>query len=54
MVYKWIDRVDGHGPEELYDRERDGRPRKLGPDVETELARVLQQSPTEENQGAIR
>jgi transposase len=49
-VYKWIDRFDAHGPEGLYDRERDGRPRKLGPDAEAELERVLQQSPTEDDQ----
>jgi transposase len=53
-VYKWIDRFDEHGPEGLYDRERDGRPRKLGPDAEAELERVLQQAPTEEGQGASR
>lgn len=53
-VYKWIDRFDEHGPGGLYDRERDGRPRKLGPDAEAELERVLQQSPTEEGQGASR
>jgi transposase len=53
-VYKWIDRFDAHGPEGLYDRERDGRPRKFGPDAESELERALQQSPTEEDQGASR
>ena len=53
-VYKWIDRFVAHGPDGLYDRERDGRRRKLGFDAESELERVLQQSPTEEDQGASR
>ncbi len=50
-VYKWIDRFDQHGPEGLYDQDREGRPRKLGSAAEAELERVLEQPPTEEGTG---
>lgn len=53
-VYKWINRFDEHGPEGLYDQDREGRPRKLGPDAEAELERVLDQPPPEEDQDASR
>lgn len=53
-VYKWIDRFDEHGPEGLYDQAREGRPRKLGPDAEAELERVLEGPPTEEGYDASR
>ncbi len=53
-VYKWIDRFDEHGPEGLYDQGREGRPRKLGPDAEAELERVLEGPPTEEGYDASR
>ena len=47
-VYKWIDRFDEEGPEGLYDREREGRPRKLDEEAEREIERLVEQSPTEE------
>jgi transposase len=53
-VYKWIDRFDEKGPPGLYDQDREGRPRKLGPEAEAELERVLGGPPTEEGQGASR
>lgn len=47
-VYKWIDRFDEEGPSGLYDQDREGRPRKLGPDAEAKRQRVLEAPPTEE------
>jgi transposase len=47
-VYKWIERFDDEGPEGLYDRERDGRPRKIDDNAEAELLRLLDGSPTDE------
>jgi len=47
-VYKWIDRFDAEGPSGLYDREREGRPRKLDEEAERELKRLLEKPPTEE------
>jgi transposase len=51
-VYKGIDRFDEEGPSGLYDQDREGRPRKLGPDAEAELKRVLEKPPTEEGYDA--
>lgn len=53
-VYKWIDRFDEEGFSGLYDHDREGRPRKLGPDAEAELKRVLDGPPTEEGYDASR
>jgi len=53
-VYKWLDRFDKHGPEGLYDQLREGRPRKLGPEAEAEIERVLEKPPTEEGYDASR
>jgi len=47
-VYKWIGRFDAEGPSGLYDREREGRPRKLDEEAERELKRLLEKPPTEE------
>jgi transposase len=46
-VYKWIDRFDEEGPEGLYDREREGRPRKIDDEAEALLERLLEEPPTE-------
>lgn len=53
-VYKWIERFDEEGPEGLYDREREGRPPKLGEEAEAELDRLLEQPPTEEGYDCTR
>lgn len=53
-VYKWIERFEKRGPEGLYDQDREGRPRKLGPEAEAELERVLEKPPTEEGYDASR
>ena len=42
MVYKWIERFDEEGPSGLYDREREGRPRKIDDEVESEIERLLE------------
>lgn len=47
-VYKWIERFDAEGPDGLYDREREGRPRKIDEPAEDELLRLLKGDPTEE------
>ena len=47
-VYKWIERFDDEGPDGLYDREREGRPRKADDEAEAELLRVLDAPPTDE------
>lgn len=47
-VYKWIERFDAEGPDGLYDREREGRPRKVDDEADAELLRVLAGDPTEE------
>jgi len=54
MVYKWFDRFDEEGPSGLYDRERDGRPKKITEDVEEEIERLLEGDPTEEGENATR
>ena len=48
MVYKWMDRFDEEGPSGLYDRGREGRPRKITDEVEEETERLLEGNPTEE------
>jgi transposase len=47
-VQKWIDRFDEEGPEGLYDRERQGRPRELGNEAREEIEQLLGGAPTEE------
>ena len=48
-IYKWIERFDDEGPDGLYDREREGRPRKIDHEADAELLRVLDaDDPTEE------
>lgn len=54
MVYKWFDRFDEEGPSDLYDRERDGRPRKITEEAEEEIERLLEGNPTEEGENATR
>ncbi len=54
MVYKWMDRFDEEGPSGLYDRDREGRPRKITPEVEEEIKRLLEENPTEEGENATR
>lgn len=54
MVYKWLDRFDEEGPSGLYDREREGRPRKMTEEVEEEIERLLEGNPTEEGENATR
>ena len=54
MVYKWLDRFDKEGPSGLYDRERDGRPKKITDEVEEEIKRLLEGDPTEEGENATR
>jgi len=51
-VYKWIDRFDEEGPSGLYDREREGRSRKIDEEAEEELKRLLETSPPEEGKEA--
>ena len=53
-VYKWMDRFDEEGPSGLYDRDRDGRPRKIGEQAEAEIQRLMESNPTEEGQNATR
>ena len=53
-VYKWMSRFDEEGPEGLFDREREGRPRKIDEDVEREIETLLQSDPTEEGENASR
>jgi transposase len=54
MVYKWFDRFDEEGPSGLYDREREGRPKKITDEVEEEIERLLEGNPTEEGENATR
>jgi transposase len=54
MVYKWLDRFDKEGPSGLYDRKRDGRPKKITEEVEEEIERLLEEDPTEEGENATR
>ena len=54
MVYKWMDRFDEEGPSGLYDREREGRPRKIDEEVEQEIEQLLKQNPTEKGENATR
>ena len=54
MVYKWMDRFDEEGPPGLYDRDREGRPRKIDAEVEQEMERLLEGNPTEEGENATR
>lgn len=53
-VYKWMDRFDEEGPEGLFDREREGRPRKIDEEVEREIEKLLQRDPTDEGENASR
>lgn len=53
-IYKWMDRFDEEGPEGLFDREREGRPRKIDDEVEREIEKLLQTDPTEEGENASR
>ncbi len=54
MVYKWFDRFDEEGPSGLYDRDRDGRPKKITDEVEAEIERLLEGDPTDEGDNATR
>lgn len=54
MVYKWMGRFDEEGPHGLYDRERGGRPRKIDEEVEEEIQRLLEGSPTDEGENRTR
>ncbi|WP_423825017.1 helix-turn-helix domain-containing protein [Salinibacter ruber] len=54
MVYKWMDRFDEEGPSGLYDREREGRPKKITEEVEEEIEALLEGNPTEEGDNATR
>ncbi len=54
MVYKWFDRFDEEGPSGLYDRDRDGRPKKITEEVEAEIERLLEGDPTDEGDNATR
>lgn len=47
-IYKWIERFDDEGPDGLFDRDRDGRPRKVDEEADAELLRVLDAPPTDE------
>lgn len=53
MVYKGLDRFD-QGPSGLYDREREGRPKKIPEEVEAEIEVLLDGNPTEEGENATR
>ena len=53
-VYKWIDRFDAEGPEGLFDREREGRPRKIDEEVEQQIEELLEGNPTDEGENATR
>jgi len=53
-VYKWIGRFDEEGPDGLYDREREGRSRKIDEEAEEELKRLLETAPPEEGENASR
>lgn len=54
MVYKWMDRFDKEGPSGLYDREREGRPKKITEEVEKEIQRLLEGRPTDEGENRTR
>jgi transposase len=54
MIYKWMDRFDEEGPAGLYDRDREGRPRKIDEEAEEEIQRLLEGNPTEEGHNATR
>jgi transposase len=54
MVYKWMDRFDEEGPSGLYDRDREGRPPKIDEEVEQEIERLLEGTPTEKSHNATR
>jgi transposase len=43
-----MDRFDEEGPSGLYDREREGRPKKMTEEVEEEIEPLLEGNPTEE------
>jgi len=47
-----VDRFDEEGPSGLYDREREGRSRKIGEEAEEELKRLLETFPPEEGKEA--
>lgn len=53
-VYKWMDRFDEEGPEGLFDREREGRPRKIDDEVEDVIEELLQTGPTEDGENVTR
>lgn len=46
------DCFDENGPEEFYDQDREGRPRKIDDEVEAEIERLLDSDPTERDSGA--
>ena len=54
MVYKWMDRFDEEGPSGLHDRERGGRPPKITEEVEQEMKRLLEETPTERGENTTR
>ena len=43
-----MDRFDEEGPEGLFGRDREGRPRKIDEEVEAVIEELLQTDPTEE------
>jgi transposase len=47
-------RFDEEGPEGLFDREREGRPRKIDEEVEEEIERILESTPLDEGYDATR
>ncbi|MCS3937082.1 transposase [Salinibacter ruber] len=49
-----MDRFDEEGPSGLYDRDREGRPPKIDEEVEQEIERLIEGSPTEEGENATR
>lgn len=54
MVYKWMGRFDEEGPSGLYDRDREGRPRKISEEAEREIEKLLESDPTEQGENATR
>jgi transposase len=49
-----MDRFDEEGPSGLYDREREGRPKKITEEVEEEIETLLEGNPMEEGENATR
>jgi transposase len=53
-VYKWIGRFNEESPDGLFNREGEGRPRKIDGEVEREIEKLFQTNPTEEGENASR